>query len=164
MNKCIKIKPDIKELSLYWFVREMVSLKYDKETIYKASLVLEELLVNIISNSKTTKPVMLNIQYTPNEIKIRMADEGIKFNPLENCKANESINDMEFQKTDNLGIFIINSIAEKVIYKRIGRFNIISLGIKASREQGRSITNKGKGIISRTISLFKNNNIYSIAY
>lgn len=156
MNKCKKIAPDIRELNLYWFVKELRTYGYAKTTIHNACLVLEELLVNIINYSETKEPIILNLIYTADEINIRLADKGIKFNPLVDYTVdlNSSI---EEKRIGGLGIHLVKNIAKSIYYKRIGRFNIIALSLCAD-SSALEASNITASTVSSTISFIQNNN------
>lgn len=158
MNKCMKIEPNIKNLNLYWFVKELSSYGYSRKTIFNSTLVLEELLVNIILYSCTKKPIILNFILSAHEIKIRLADEGVKFNPLNDFKADLNSN-IENKKIGGLGIHIAKNLSKSFIYKRIGRFNILALSLDAILSDKQSFKNKPNDVESSTIHFIFNTNM-----
>lgn len=125
------IKPNLEQLNLEWFSKQLKKYLYDDETATKACLALEESLSNIVHHSGTNKPILLNVIYSRNQIKIRLADEGKKFNPLKDYKPKQ-FKSIEDFKTGGLGIHLTRSIARDMSYARSGRYNVLTITIKAS--------------------------------
>lgn len=136
MNKKTEyhIKPVLDQLNLEWFSNQLKEYLYDDKTVTEACLALEETLSNIIHHSGTDKPILLNVIYSRQFIKIRLADEGKKFNPLKDYTP-KKFESLEDYKKGGLGIHLAKSIAQNMFYARSGRFNVLTITIKASSKK-----------------------------
>lgn len=127
----------IKEHKFYYFAQQNINLdeKYDElmdiivsENFggdYAASLVFEELFVNIYNYAYKTKgegPIMVNIEKTDDGILITLADFGIPFNPVE--RANWMASSKEI---GGRGIDLVKSYSKKFQYQRVYGMNVVQV-------------------------------------
>lgn len=156
IQEFINIETDIKKLDLTWFVNEMKELGYSDNTIFNACFILEEMLVNIICYSNTVNPITLNLKYSHSSIKIRLADDGNRFNPVENCDLGMNKSLKEYSK-DRLGIHITKELSDEIIYRRVGRYNILTIKVNAEFKQNSSLEFLKRNSINNTISFHNGN-------
>lgn len=127
----------IKEHEFYYLAQQNINLdeKYDElmdiivsENFggdYAASLVFEELFVNIYNYAYKTKgagPIMVNIEKTDDGILITLADFGIPFNPVE--RANWMASSKEI---GGRGIDLVKSYSKKFQYQRVYGMNVVQV-------------------------------------
>ena len=99
----------------------------DEETHHDLRLAMEEAFTNIVSYAYDTQdehPVTIELTHSEQRLTIRFIDEGIAFNPLQDC-----INCMENNRHEHggMGIHLIKSLTDEQEYKRIDDRNIFTL-------------------------------------
>lgn len=132
MNKQYKITLDnkINELSrLAKQIDEIADENNFSETLkFNLNLSLDEIVTNIISYGyKDDLPHLIEINIMINNtLIVEIIDDGIEFNPLNASKPELDV-PLEERKIGGLGIFLVNSLMDKVDYIRENNKNIIKL-------------------------------------
>lgn len=132
MNKQYKITLDnkINELSrLAKQIDEIADENNFSETLkFNLNLSLDEIVTNIISygyKDDLQHLIEINIMIN-NTLIVEIIDDGIEFNPLNASKPELDV-PLEERKIGGLGIFLVNSLMDKVDYIRENNKNIIKL-------------------------------------
>jgi len=108
------------------------SLPLSPEALYKANLILEEMLTNTIKYSfddASEHEIRVRIALHDAELMIEFVDDGHEFDPLSvpPPREDESIEDRD---VGGLGIHIVRRIAEWMEYHRDRGKNVLKVGIK----------------------------------
>ena len=130
ISKDYKIKSDISQFNIDFIEEELEELHYSEQTKFNVRLVVEEIVTNIMKYSKCTEDIHLNLIYFNKKISVRLADSGIKFNPLSETVYRTN-SDLDHATTDGLGILLAKQKSQTIFYKRIGKFNILSMDLNA---------------------------------
>lgn len=99
------------------------SLKLNKERHYKLTLIVEELVVNILKYTKADE-YTLHIEQTGNLLFVKIVYKDKSFNPTNYSKEEKDIEEMSF---GGLGLFLVNSLAKRVEYNYIEGKNIVKV-------------------------------------
>ena len=93
------------------------------------NLVIEEALSNIIFYAFTDNnkhEIKISVSLTNNKLTIKITDNGISFNPLEQQQPDINLS-AEERPVGGLGIFLISQIMDEMNYIRKGNQNILTL-------------------------------------
>ena len=93
------------------------------------NLVIEEALSNIIFYAFTDNDkheIKISVSLTNNKLTIKITDNGISFNPLEQQQPDINL-PVEERPVGGLGIFLISQIMDEMNYIRKGNQNILTL-------------------------------------
>ncbi|HKJ75712.1 MAG TPA: ATP-binding protein, partial [Gammaproteobacteria bacterium] len=93
-------------------------------------LILEELLVNIARHGyrdRAGRPIRLEFAVTEGAVRIVVEDEAPPFNPLADAPAPDLESDLENREPGGLGIFLVQSLADRAEYRRTGQGNRLEL-------------------------------------
>ncbi|MFC1743636.1 ATP-binding protein [Candidatus Riflebacteria bacterium] len=91
------------------------------------NVVLDELLNNIISYGyKDGKEhlIDLDIDLQDHDLKIKISDDAMPFNPLKMSKPNTDLS-LSARKAGGLGIYIVRNLMDRITYARENEKNII---------------------------------------
>jgi len=100
-----------------------------REKVFNATLIIEELLVNIIHhNSMNNKLITLVIVADSNDIKITLEDYGHPFNPVKYISKLENTNTRPLTEGGN-GLYIVKMLSKCVEYSREDNKNILHLTV-----------------------------------
>lgn len=108
------------------------SLSVPPEVLYKANLVLEEILTNIVKYAFVEgghHDVGLHLARQGHELIIRFADKGCEFNPLA-CPAPSEHDSLLDCPVGGLGIHLVCKTADRLDYVREQGTNILTIGLK----------------------------------
>ena len=129
---------------------ELESLNYDRSSIFKAILILEELVTNILKYSKTPDDINLAVTYSEKQIKVNISDSGKRFNPLE-AKKPELNKTIQTIHPGGLGINIVRNLVDSIDYYRVGGDNILTLAIQVKKPS--TIKNHNKNLAENQIRI-----------
>ena len=119
------------EAMLSPILRKLEALEVEHKAIYQIHLSLEELFTNIASYAyPPEKKGMIHISYEilsePRAIRVRIADEGIPFNPFESEEPDLHAS-VEERKIGGLGLFIVKKTMDNIEYVRQGDSNVLTI-------------------------------------
>lgn len=128
IDELTNLATKIDELAEEWELSMGISMNLN--------LVLEEIFTNIVNYGyKDSEQHNVIIEFKYDKIlEIKITDDGIAFNPLEDAKQPDLDADVENRQIGGLGIFIVNEIMDKVEYKRIENENILILHKEVKNE------------------------------
>lgn len=112
------------------FIKDSVK-DFDKRVNNNIVLAFEEAFVNILkynSNKKDLK-VFINIKLDQNEFKVRIKDNGEKFDPLLKEEPDFSLSADEMD-IGGMGIYILKKVTDEVEYEYKENCNILKFGVK----------------------------------
>ena len=103
-----------------------------EQVVYKANLILEEVLTNIIKyafGDQEAHEISVVLTLSDTALAIEFVDDGREFNPLlaPEPEACHSILDCT---VGGLGIHLVKTITESVVYRRDQRKNILVTSLK----------------------------------
>jgi len=128
LSRNYQIKSDISKFNIDFLDSELDNLHYSEKVKFDVRLITEEILTNIMKYSKCTEDIHLTLIFFNENITIKIADSGIKFNPLKELElTNTSNKEIDNIKTEGLGILLAKEKSKDIFYKRIGKFNIMSM-------------------------------------
>ena len=107
---------------------------WSKTMINNVNVSLEEVIANIIFYGyKDDKEHLIAIQFhrEGNKFSFQVEDDGIVFNPLESGLEVDLEASVEEREVGGLGIYLVKTMMDDVIYQRIGNRNRITLIISA---------------------------------
>lgn len=127
----IEIKNDLQELHR---INEVVDSLEDKglptATVMQVNLCLEEAITNIITYAfpgSEEQTIRITIKYNSKEIQIKIEDNGMEFNPLEEVKAPNTEANLDEREIGGLGVFIIKQLMDDVKYNRSSDLNTLEM-------------------------------------
>ncbi len=94
---------------------------------FAIDLALDELLTNVISYGfpdNGDHEIDVNLQLSDEEITVRLIDDGIPFNPLEQEDADTTLS-VEEREIGGLGIHLVKKTMSSIEYQRTGNKNIL---------------------------------------
>jgi anti-sigma regulatory factor (Ser/Thr protein kinase) len=106
--------------------------------IYEISLILEELLSNVIfygygQDETGAHSITVRMDLAGDLLQVEIEDGAKPFNPLEVKEPDVSL-PLEEREIGGLGIFLVKNLAEKMEYTRQGDRNILKISKRVSRE------------------------------
>jgi serine/threonine-protein kinase RsbW len=107
------------------------SLPLPPNAMYKANLVLEEILTNIIKygvRDTEEHEITVIIALRDAQLVLEFLDDGIEFDPL-SVSPPEVLEPVEERDVGGLGIHLVKKTAEWIEYHRAGEKNILRIGI-----------------------------------
>ncbi|HPI18994.1 MAG TPA: ATP-binding protein [Candidatus Kapabacteria bacterium] len=127
----ITLKNKINEIVLLDSFLDELSEKWEavaKHT-FNINLALEEAVTNVINyayKDNNEHLIILDFSLEDSELKIKITDDGIEFNPLLKEDPNTELS-LEERKIGGLGIFFVKKIMDNIEYERINNKNILTL-------------------------------------
>jgi len=107
-----------------------VQLGLPKRCQCEIDLVSEELFTNIISHGYRDDAehwVKIKISYEHGTLTMRIEDDGIPFNPLEEVESPDLDSPLEERCVGGLGVHLAKHFTKDVVYERRGDKNILTL-------------------------------------
>ncbi|MDR0631892.1 MAG: ATP-binding protein [Holosporaceae bacterium] len=136
----LKIKNNIEEMSrICDTVREFcVGNGIPDERYHDIILVLDEVVTNVINyayQDEEEHEFSLYLDKDDQNVSIKLIDNGMAFNPLEQ-EDPDICSSIEERQIGGLGIFIVKQLAEVVEYSRIDEQNQLSIVIAVYDKKG----------------------------
>lgn len=113
-----------------WVLALIKPSGFDKPTLGKIELALEEAVMNIIHHGYKNQKghIVIQIGQTKNhEVQITLKDQGPPFNPLEYSKGFDPLAPLEEREIGGLGIFLMRQYMDDIRYHREGSNNVLTL-------------------------------------
>lgn len=110
----------------------------EKRKKFEINLVVEEIFINITSyayKDRNDHPILFIILCDENLVTIRIEDDGIPFNLLEEEPADLNA-DLEHRSIGGLGIHLIRKFVDEIKYQRQENKNIITIRINCRLKEG----------------------------
>jgi len=126
----IEARLEMLDSALDFVATEAEKAYSDAINVNRIRLVAEEVLVNIISYAYpgTTGTIEISCTGVPEKgLSLEIADYGIPFDPLLNAPANFTHLPIEERPIGGLGLSLVTSVMDSVIYERAGDRNILSM-------------------------------------
>ncbi|WP_158289434.1 ATP-binding protein [Paenibacillus flagellatus] len=106
----------------------------DDRTLYRLNLICDELVTNIVSygygeGEKGTRRIEVSLTGRPDGVEIRIADDGVPFDPLSRPAPDLSA-DVDERGIGGLGIHFAKTLTDAALYTREGERNVLRLTIK----------------------------------
>jgi serine/threonine-protein kinase RsbW len=108
-----------------WCQRNSIS----SETAYEVNLVVDEVVSNIIRHGyqdDKEHSIQFDVALEDGELVMRVADDGIHFNPLI-IPAPDTSRPMEERHPGGLGIYLVKKLTDDIQYRRENSINILSM-------------------------------------
>jgi len=127
----ITLKNKINEIVLLDSFLDELSEKWEAvaKRTFNINLALEEAVTNVINyayKDNNEHLIILDFSLEDSELKIKITDDGIEFNPLLKEDPNTELS-LEERKIGGLGIFFVKKIMDNIEYERINNKNILTL-------------------------------------
>jgi serine/threonine-protein kinase RsbW len=116
----------------------MESLSVTSGVLYKANLVLEEILTNIVKYAFTDRgehEVSVHLARQGEELTIRFVDTGCEFNPL-SCPPPAQSDSLLDCPVGGLGIYLVCKTVDRIEYRREQHSNILTVGFSLAAASG----------------------------
>ena len=99
--------------------------------IFKVTLVLEELGINIMNNGYDDGLHEFEIVLTsePDTLKVEVLDDGRPFDPLNDAPIPDLESSLDDRPVGGLGIYLVRSMVDRMHYRRTGDQNRLTLEI-----------------------------------
>ena len=99
--------------------------------IFKVTLVLEELGINIMNNGYDDGLHDFEIVLTsePDTLKVEVIDDGRPFDPLNDAPIPDLESSLDDRPVGGLGIYLVRSMVDRMHYRRTGDQNRLTLEI-----------------------------------
>jgi anti-sigma regulatory factor (Ser/Thr protein kinase) len=95
-----------------------------KPVSFKVRLVLEELVLNLIDHAvgSATDRIDLRIELEPGQVILVLEDDSDPFDPRQ-VPAFDKEKPLEHRRPRGMGIHLVRTMAEEIVYQRIGGIN-----------------------------------------
>jgi len=106
------------------FAKSMIS---DISAIQKLSIVIDEVLTNIITHGyrdQDTHVIHISCQIQEGIISLSFEDDGIEFNPLL-VEEQEVASELDTRSLGGLGIRLMKGLVDDISYQRQGKYNLL---------------------------------------
>ncbi len=133
LKREVSIKNDLRELkNLTAFLEDAAAeWHFSNDLLFQLNLVAEEVISNIIlygfKNDQTEENIRVELLFTQGELKMRVTDHGIEFNPLTLPPPDDLDKPASERNIGGLGVYIIRQIMDEVEYHRDDNSNILIL-------------------------------------
>jgi serine/threonine-protein kinase RsbW len=102
--------------------------------IGELGLLIEELIMNVCTHAfPADRPGEVTVTYSvpvKGELVIEVADQGVHFNPLKSEPPDLSLS-LEARPIGGLGVYLVNTLARSLTYRREQGWNRLTFGISA---------------------------------
>ena len=108
------------------------SLSLPSDILYKSSLVLEEILTNIVKYAfvdSDVHDVAVHLRCQDDELVVQFVDDGQEFNPL-SCPQPSMPDSVLDCQVGGLGIYLVRKSVDRIEYRRDQEKNILTVGLK----------------------------------
>jgi phosphoserine phosphatase RsbU/P len=122
ISELVKLQGFIDDLSQEWTLSVKLAMHIN--------LVLEEVVSNIVFYAYTDEKnheIKLYIERSDDKLLIRILDDGLAFNPIENIPGVDADKSVEERAIGGLGIPLLNTLMDKVEYERANGQNILKI-------------------------------------
>ena len=127
----LNVLPNLDELGRIAAEVEAMGKREDwsPNLVFRANLVLEELLVNIIKYGQSDGVNGFEITLTsePDRLTIEVVDEGKPFDPVKDAPAPVLTGSLEDRPVGGLGLHLVRSLVDELSYKRKRGKNHVAL-------------------------------------
>ena len=127
----LNVLPNLDELGRIAAEVEAMGKREDwsPNLVFRANLVLEELLVNIIKYGQSDGVNGSDITLTsePDRLTIEVVDEGKPFDPVKDAPAPVLTGSLEDRPVGGLGLHLVRSLVDELSYKRKRGKNHVAL-------------------------------------
>lgn len=111
---------------------EIFTSRLDPRMVYKANLVLEEILTNIVKyayDDTDVHSITVRVETRERNVLLIVEDDGIPFNPLEQADPPQR-DRIEQLPVGGLGIHLVKHTATTLMYTRKHGKNILTIGLE----------------------------------
>jgi anti-sigma regulatory factor (Ser/Thr protein kinase) len=119
----LKLQPNLESMYSIKLSETLLSYHYTQETVFSVALALEEIFLNIVKYSECTSDIHLTVSLFTDNIKIGLADNGKKFNPLDYQAPD--FKDIYKHNLSGLGIHLAINMVKDMCYYRVGVYNVL---------------------------------------
>ena len=131
VEKIITFTNDIGEISnLNKFVEECcIEKELPHDIIMNLKLAIEESVVNIINygfDQYEIGEISIAIKFQPEEVLVEIKDNGKEFDPTKSSEA-DTESSLDQRQIGGLGLFLIKNLTDSISYRRVEKFNILTL-------------------------------------
>lgn len=127
----LNVLPNLDELGRIAAEVEAMGKREDwsPNLVFRANLVLEELLVNIIKygQSDGIKGFDITLTSEPDRLTIEVVDEGKPFDPVKDAPPPVLTGSLEDRPVGGLGLHLVRSLVDELSYKRERGKNHVAL-------------------------------------
>ena len=104
--------------------------KFSEAVAHRLSVIVEELFVNFVHHGGAADGQFeVKIERTDAGLQLRIADDGVPFNPLESERVDTAAN-LEDRDVGGLGLHLVRQFADNVAYNRIDDRNVVEIRLK----------------------------------
>ena len=133
----LKVRPNLDELGRVTAEVDAMGEREDwpPSLVFRANLVLEELLVNIINYGQSDSANDLDITLTsePDRLRIEVVDEGRPFDPVKDAPPPVLTGTLEDRPVGGLGLHLVRSLVDEIRYRRENGKNHVALVARRDR-------------------------------
>ncbi len=127
----LNVQASLEELSRLAAEVEAMGTREDwsSSLVFRANLVLEELLVNIINHGHNEGVLDFDVtlRSEPDRLTIEVVDEGKPFDPVKDAPAPVLTGSLEDRPVGGLGLHLVRSLVDELRYKRKHGKNHVAL-------------------------------------
>ncbi len=97
--------------------------------MFTIRLILEELVVNAVNygTGDHSTEVCLDLQSDPDCVRMRLSDNGVAYNSLEEAPEPEFTGSVEAQKVGGMGVLLVKEFADEINYSREAGLNVFTI-------------------------------------
>ena len=126
----VEIPPDPDELPAVFDASEEFGERvgWSMQFVMQAQLVLEEMMLNVMTHSGATDPVVMRLTSRPKEAEFEIIDNGVPFDPTEvPAPPEQDASSLMDMAIGGLGIHLVRSMVQDMRYRREADANRLTL-------------------------------------
>ena len=110
---------------------------WDRELIFRVTLVVEEMVQNVLDHGYTDQPGNVKVLVTsrPKTVSIDIVDDAPQFNPLEDAPEPDLTSVIEERRIGGLGVYFMSQLMDEVTYKYESGQNKLHISTTKVRSQ-----------------------------
>ena len=88
--------------------------------VYAVNLALDELIANAVAHgfAGVARPrIDIRLRVDEGRLVLTLTDNGVPFDPTRHAKAVDTVSPLEERSADNLGLYLVKSVADRVSYE-----------------------------------------------
>jgi anti-sigma regulatory factor (Ser/Thr protein kinase) len=112
-----------------WLTELSAIYSFHPRTMFRADLVLSELVTNIIENAyrdDLPHSIAVQVRYRDHQVEIAIEDDGVHFNPFDREEF-EGFTGLEEASIGGVGIHLARSYSDEYDYRRVGDKNRVTI-------------------------------------
>ena len=120
---------------------------WDSQTAFRANLVLEEVLTNVITHGggddEASPSIWVSMESSPEAVRMEVLDDGIPFDPLQDAPGLPDMRTLEQARMGGVGIHLVVKMTDQMGYRREDGRNRLTMTLNRPREEDEGKESEG---------------------